>query len=899
MMNIPKTDCIQKYTLSKSIVPLLIAGILLAVMTACSNPSGPALPPPPSSTTVESSGGDSGGSSEDSGKNPSALYISNLTRDVTYTRGRPLSLIVKAEAGNGGVLTYQWYSNTSTPPSNTGGTAVTGETKMIFKPNTNTVGTYYYYVMITSASLKVSVVSDLITVVINTEINAQQPNITSLSGDQILTYGDTPATTPITVTATSPDGGTLTYQWFSNTTNSTSGGTAIDGATKASYKPPMPALGVTMYYYCEVTNTIRPNGDLGNKSLMQASNTVRVSYGNKNLTITGLSAQNKEYDGGTSVTVTGTPVIVGKIEGDDVDLVQGSIAFPNKAVQASKNLVFSGWSLTGADAGHYTLVTPTLTAAITAKPVTITGLGAQNKVYDGLSTATVTGTPVINGVISGDDVTVTTGSAVFIVVTGNTVIADKNVGSNKVVRFGNWGLNGNDRLNYSLPQQPGDAYANITQKPLTVTVSKEYDGTPNITIVKGVLSSPYSTGDIVLDGVVTTTQGLITRDRVYIKGSTGTAEFDDQHIGTDKDITWTGGILELDDTQVVDGFPVLDNYSVTYSIDKGTITPKALTSVSITQPVRKLIPFNSADTVYGTTTTFELTVSGLVTGETPTLGLEVAKGSSYGLSLSGATTISDGVLASPITLTYNASSAVPETTAFDIKLVLPNYTLPVGSDAVNVTVYDGQDAARAIPVTQDNLAAFNTYANTDGLTWNYRLTGNVTVSAAWSPIGNDTTFFTGSFDGGNNSITDLTITGASYLGMFGYIGSGGTVSNLTLINAAVSGGVSVGAVAGQNSGTVNNCTTTGGTVTGASAVGGVVGTNDGTVSNCTAGNVSVETSSPNYTFIGRVVGRDSSTLGLSNNRGSTSMTVTYDSGGTPTPKIIVSDPNGIDGEDYP
>lgn len=47
--------------------------------------------------------------------------------------------------------------------------------------------------------------------------------------------------------------GTNTYQWFTNgTTNSNSGGTAISGATNATYSPSTASVGLT-YYYCLVT----------------------------------------------------------------------------------------------------------------------------------------------------------------------------------------------------------------------------------------------------------------------------------------------------------------------------------------------------------------------------------------------------------------------------------------------------------------------------------------------------------------------------------------------------------------------------------------------------------------------------------------------------------------------
>jgi hypothetical protein len=56
---------------------------------------------------------------------------------------------------------------------------------------------------------------------------------------------------PMTVTA---EGVGLTYQWYSNTTASTTGGTPISGATTASYTPASTTAGIT-YYYVVVTGT--------------------------------------------------------------------------------------------------------------------------------------------------------------------------------------------------------------------------------------------------------------------------------------------------------------------------------------------------------------------------------------------------------------------------------------------------------------------------------------------------------------------------------------------------------------------------------------------------------------------------------------------------------------------
>jgi len=75
----------------------------------------------------------------------------------------------------------------------------------------------------------------------------------------------------------------------------------------------------------------------------------------KPVTITGLSASNKVYDGTTTATVTGTPVINGLIPGDTVTVVAGTASFASATAGNNKIVTFNGWSLTGADAIHYTL----------------------------------------------------------------------------------------------------------------------------------------------------------------------------------------------------------------------------------------------------------------------------------------------------------------------------------------------------------------------------------------------------------------------------------------------------------------------------------------------------------------------------------------------------------------
>ncbi len=105
----------------------------------------------------------------------------------------------------------------------------------------------------------------------------------------------------------------------------------------------------------------------------------------------------------------------------------------------------------------------------------------------------------------------------------------------------------------------------------------------------------------------------------------------------------------------------------------------------------------------------------------------------------------------------------------------------------------------------------------------------------WTPIGNDSCQFKGTFDGGSNKITGLVINrNAVYQGLFGYVGTGGMVENLGLEGININGNWRVGGVAGYiNGSTVKNCYSTGSVTGTGNVIGAVVGhVETGTVENC-------------------------------------------------------------------
>ncbi|MGA2191695.1 MAG: GLUG motif-containing protein, partial [Steroidobacteraceae bacterium] len=103
--------------------------------------------------------------------------------------------------------------------------------------------------------------------------------------------------------------------------------------------------------------------------------------------------------------------------------------------------------------------------------------------------------------------------------------------------------------------------------------------------------------------------------------------------------------------------------------------------------------------------------------------------------------------------------------------------------------------------------------------------------SGFTPIGNSTNNFTGTFDGLGHTISNLAINlpSASDVGLFGYTGAGSVIQNVGLVGGSVSGSNYVGGLVGWNNGTVSNSYATG-SVNGASNVGGLVGDNGGMVS---------------------------------------------------------------------
>ncbi|MFV5695229.1 PKD domain-containing protein [Flavobacterium sp. LB3P122] len=155
-----------------------------------------------------------------------------------------LSVVLNTSTGT---PTYQWYSNTSN--NTTTGTPLSGEINATYAPPTTTIGTIYYYSIITLGGS--GGCSSLTSAIANITITAGPTIILQPTASQNICVGST-INPPLKV---SYSGGTgiPSYQWFSNTTNANSGGTLISSATSSSYTPPVFSVAGVNYFYAVIT----------------------------------------------------------------------------------------------------------------------------------------------------------------------------------------------------------------------------------------------------------------------------------------------------------------------------------------------------------------------------------------------------------------------------------------------------------------------------------------------------------------------------------------------------------------------------------------------------------------------------------------------------------------------
>ncbi|MDO9365005.1 MAG: YDG domain-containing protein [Methylotenera sp.] len=398
--------------------------------------------------------------------------------------------------------------------------------------------------------------------------------------------------------------------------------------------------------------------DAGNYVLAATTGTTTADITVKTLTAS-YTGVNRIYDGTTDATVTSSD---DRISGDILTIAE-TAAFTDKNVDTGKTVNVTGASLSGTDAGNYVLAatTGTTTADITAKAITVSGMTADNKVYDGTTDATVVTTGVVfNGMITNDDLSVTA--------TG--MFDNKNVGTGKTVTLSS-SYGGGDVANYSFTDQ-ADTTASITPAALNIIANNDakFVTQADNAGFAGVSYTGFVNGetDSVLAGTLS-----ITRS----------------NSGTD-----TAGIYN--DVLVASGLSS-SNYDITFAAGDYTIVPSDQLLVRVQ---------NVSDT-YGTATQYAISSveyfdgSGIVR-----LDDSSVLGSSVSIDAGNALTINDGS-AGTASFTLEPQSAATSTAG---KLIVGAYQLGI-SGAVTENSANFSDTITVVgahQVNQKSITATNT-----------------------------------------------------------------------------------------------------------------------------------------------------------------------------------------------
>ena len=363
-----------------------------------------------------------------------------------------------------------------------------------------------------------------------TVVNKKDAGVSITTPPTSKTYGD--ANFTVTATKTAPDGGT--WKWTS--TDDTvlkivSGG---DSATATVQVLKASATGATL------TVTYTSDTHYGSAS-------TAITVAQREVTISGITAANKEYDGSTIATPTGTAVINGKVGSDDVTVTAGTATFADKNVGTGKTVTFTGYSLSGADAGNYNLKAQpaSVTANITAKVVKLTGgINATDRSYvkDNKTVDLTKGTLTFDGLVSGETLDVN------IPATGT--ISDAKVGAYNVTYSGVTLKDGTSKAsNYKLVSPLPTVTVNITKAtapaPADIPVSQKYTVTTGEKAIGTVMPADA--------GALTYTQGA--------ESKTGSVAIDSWDVDSTGKVTYTLSGGAAGDTVTLPVIISSDNYA--------------------------------------------------------------------------------------------------------------------------------------------------------------------------------------------------------------------------------------------------------------------------------------------------------------------------------------------------
>ena len=392
----------------------------------------------------------------------------------------------------------------------------------------------------------------------------------------------------------------------------------------------------------------------GDYTLTQPTTTASITPAP--LTVSGVTAANKRYNASTAATLnTSAATLVGVFSGDTLNLNTGGATgtFASAGVGTGITVTVAGLSISGAQAGDYTLTQPTITASITPAPLTVSGITAADKPYDASTAATVnTSGATLVGVYTGDSVHLNSGAAAG-------TFASAGVGTGITVTVAGLSISGAQAGDYTLTQPT--ITASITAAPLTVS---------GITAANEVYNASTAA---TLNTSAATLVGVFSGDTVNLNIGAAAGTF--ASAGVWAGITVTVAGLSISGAQAGD-------YTLTQPTTTASITPAPLTVSGITA-ANKVYNVSTAATL----NTSAATLVGVFSGDSVNLNIGAAAGTFAsagvgtgitvtvaGLSISGAQagdytltqpTTTASITAAPLTVAgitaankvYNASTA--------------------------------------------------------------------------------------------------------------------------------------------------------------------------------------------------------------------------------------------------
>ena len=263
---------------------------------------------------------------------PNAICASTGTATLTVAANNASSYQWQVSTNNG----VSWLNITNSAIYS----GTTSSTLSIINP-TSTYNNYKYRVVVTGACSPNATSDGTAKITVNA-----LPSITTQPSTATRSYCLNANAIALSVVAS---GANLTYQWYSNTTNSNSGGTAISNATNASFTPPTTTTGLT-YYYCVVSGTCSPSVTSNVSGGITVNELPSFTYADNSFSFTkgsAISAINPTSTGAQIVSYSASPALP---TGLSINSTTGVITGTPSVVASSATRVITATTASGCTA---------------------------------------------------------------------------------------------------------------------------------------------------------------------------------------------------------------------------------------------------------------------------------------------------------------------------------------------------------------------------------------------------------------------------------------------------------------------------------------------------------------------------------------------------------------------